>query len=144
MDLSFLPAVNAALNATATVLLVVGRRFAKRREYVVHARLMTSAFAVSALFLFFYVSHKVWKDFENTPFPGEGLAHALYLSILATHVLLAMSVPVLAIRLIWLGRSDRREQHRRLARVAWPIWIYVSVTGVVIYGMLYHWPWPAA
>ena len=144
MDLSFLPALNAALNATATVLLVVGRGFAKRRDFVTHARLMTAAFAVSALFLFFYVSHKVWKDFENTPFPGEGVARTIYLAILLTHVVLAMSVPVLAIRLIWLGRKDRREQHRRLARVAWPIWIYVSITGVVIYAMLYHWPWTAA
>ncbi|MDJ0788905.1 MAG: DUF420 domain-containing protein [Myxococcota bacterium] len=143
MDLSFLPALNAALNATATVLLVVARSFAKRREYVTHARLMTAAFAVSALFLFFYVSHKVWKDFENTPFPGEGIARGIYLGILLTHVVLAMSVPVLAIRLIWLGRQDRRDAHRRLARVAWPIWIYVSITGVVIYAMLYHWPWTA-
>jgi len=140
VDLSFLPTVNAALNAIATGLLVLGRRFAKRKELEAHARTMVAAFGVSSLFLVFYVSHKVWRSFENTPFPGEGAARGVYLLILATHVVLAMTVPVLAICLIWLGRSDRRDAHRRLARVAWPIWIYVSVTGVVIYGMLYHWP----
>ena len=99
---------------------------------------MLSAFAVSSLFLAFYLLHKWWRDFENTPFGGEGALQLLYLVILATHVILAMTVPFLAIALIRLGLTGRISTHRRLARVAWPIWIYVSVTGVVIYVLLYH------
>jgi uncharacterized membrane protein YozB (DUF420 family) len=137
VDLSFLPAVNAALNATASVLLVWGRRLARRREIDRHRRVMLSAFAVSSLFLAFYLAHKVWKDFENTTFHAEGLAKAAYLTLLASHVVLAASVPVFAITLIHLGLRGRFETHRRIARIAWPIWMYVSVTGVLIYLLLY-------
>ncbi len=98
---------------------------------------MLGAFAASTLFLASYLLHKVWKDFENTPFWGEGLAQVAYLVLLATHVILAMTVPPLAIVLIVLGLRGRREAHRRVARIAWPIWMYVSITGVVIYLLLY-------
>ncbi len=138
MDLSFLPAVNATLNATAAVLLLVGRRQVKQGRVREHRRVMIAAFAVSSLFLAFYLLHKASRGFENTTFHAEGLAKLAYLGLLFTHVSLAMTVPPLAIALITLGLRGRVERHRRVARIAWPIWIYVSVTGVVIYLLLYH------
>jgi uncharacterized membrane protein YozB (DUF420 family) len=138
MDLSFLPALNAALNATATALLIRGRWLARRHAVDAHRRTMLAAFAVSSLFLASYLTHKFWRDFENTTFHATGAAKLAYLILLGTHVLLAMTVPVLAIALIALGRSGRVAQHRQLARVAWPIWLYVSITGVAIYVVLYH------
>ena len=137
MDLSFLPGVNATLNAVATVLLVWGRRLARRGDIAAHRRVMLSAFGVSTLFLALYVTHKAWRSFENTTFHAEGAAKAAYLALLASHVVLAAAVPVLAITLISLGLRGRIASHRRLAKVAWPIWMYVSVTGVVIYLLLY-------
>jgi putative membrane protein len=137
MDLSFLPPVNAALNATATVLLLVGRRLARARRVAAHRAVMLSAFAVSSLFLVLYVAHKASRDFENTPFHAEGVARLGYLALLASHVTLAMAVPPLAITLIVLGARGRVARHRRLARWAWPVWVYVSVTGVLIYVLLY-------
>jgi len=138
MDLSFLPALNASLNGLATVLLVVGRGLARRGSLDAHRRVMISAFAVSSLFLVFYLTHKIWRGFEHTPYHGTGGARTAYLAILGSHLVLAMTVPVLAIALIRLGLSDRRDSHRRLARWAWPVWLYVSITGIVIYAMLYH------
>ena len=143
MDLAFLPSVNAALNAVAAALLIRGRQLARRREIDAHRRVMITAFAVSSLFLVLYVAHKAARDFENTPFHGEGLARLAYLALLASHVVLAMTVPVLAVTLIVLGLRKRLTAHRRLARVAWPIWMYVSLTGVVIYALLYHFNPPA-
>jgi uncharacterized membrane protein YozB (DUF420 family) len=143
MDFSVLPPINAALNATATVLLVVGRGLARRGEVERHRLVMIAAFGVSSLFLLFYVSHKVSRNFENTTFNAEGWAKIAYLVLLGSHVLLAMTVPIIAILLIRLGLRDDRERHRRLARIGWPIWMYVSVTGVVIYLLLYPFNPPA-
>jgi uncharacterized membrane protein YozB (DUF420 family) len=137
MELSGLPPINATLNAIATVLLVAGRRLARTGRIDAHRRTMLAAFATSALFLVLYVLHKVSRNFENTPFNVEGPAHTAYLVLLASHVTLAMTIPAFAIALVVLGLRDRRERHRRLARVAWPIWMYVSVTGVLIYLLLY-------
>ena len=137
MDLSFLPAVNAGLNGAATALLVAGRIWIRRGRVAAHRRAMLSAFAVSSLFLVLYVAHKAWRGFESTPYHGAGVARVLYLAILFSHLTLAMTVPVLAIRLVRLGLGGRIERHRRLAVVAWPIWMYVSLTGVVIYLLLY-------
>ncbi len=138
MDLSFLPPVNAALNATAAVLLVVGRHLARNQRYEAHRRVMSAAFAVSSLFLLLYVAHKASRGFVNTEFHVEGIAHVAYLVMLVSHVTLAMTVPVFAIALVVLALRGRRDRHRRLARFAWPIWMYVSVTGVLIYVLLYH------
>lgn len=138
MDLSFLPAVNATLNAVAAVLLVRGRWLIRQGRREAHRATMLSAFAVSSVFLFFYVLHKWSRGFENTSYNAEGLAKALYLALLFSHVVLAMTVPVLAIVLIRLGLTDRIASHRRLARIAWPVWMYVSITGVTIYVLLYH------
>jgi uncharacterized membrane protein YozB (DUF420 family) len=138
MDLSVLPACNATLNAIAAVLLLRGRALARRGRIDAHRRTMLAAFAVSSLFLALYVLDKASRGFESTTFHVTGAAKLAYLALLFSHVLLAMTVPVFAISLITLGLRGRIARHRRLARVAWPIWIYVSVTGVVIYLLLYQ------
>jgi uncharacterized membrane protein YozB (DUF420 family) len=144
LDLHFLPPVNASLNALAAALLIYGRILIRRgpENEPAHKRVMISAFAVSSVFLVLYVLHKWSRAFENTTLNVEGAAQAAYLLLLASHVTLAMTVPVLAIWLIRLGltidRPGIRVRHRRLARWAWPVWMYVSVTGVVIYVLLYH------
>ena len=138
MDFAILPPINAALNATATLLLIFGRRLARQGQVARHKRVMISAFAVSSLFLLLYVTHKVSRNFENTTFNVEGWAKGAYLALLGSHVLLAMTVPVIAITLVVLGFKDNRRLHKRIARIGWPIWMYVSVTGVLIYFLLYH------
>ena len=139
MDLASLPAVNATLNAIAAVLLVRGRLLIRRGQVDAHRRTMLTAFAVSTLFLALYLLHKASRGFESTTLHVGAAAKAAYLLMLASHVLLAMTVPVFAILLIRHGLAGRIAQHRRLARIAWPIWIYVSVTGVLIYFLLYQW-----
>jgi uncharacterized membrane protein YozB (DUF420 family) len=139
VDLSFLPSVNASLNAGAAVLLLVGRGFIRRGQIDAHRRTMLAAFGVSTVFLALYIAHKVSRDFQNTTFAAVGLAKSAYLALLASHVLLAMTVPVLAIALIRFGLKGEIARHRGLARWAWPIWMYVSLTGVLIYFLLYHW-----
>ena len=99
---------------------------------------MLSAFGVSSVFLASYVTHKVVFGFESTTFNVTGAWKLAYLVFLVSHVLLAALVPVLAVSLIALGLRGRIEAHRNLARLAWPIWVYVSVTGVMIYVLLYH------
>ncbi len=143
MDFSLIPPVNAALNATSMALLLWGRALVKRGEVERHRRVMLSAFGVSSLFLLLYVGHKVSRNFENTTFNAEGWGKVAYLVLLGSHVLLAMTVPVFAIWLIRLGLADDRARHRRIARVAWPIWMYVSITGVLIYLLLYPFNPPA-
>lgn len=138
MDLSSLPAWNAALNAVAAALLLRGRALARRGEIAAHRATMLCAFAVSTLFLTSYVIHKVSRDFESTPFHAVGLAKAAYLALLFSHVALAMTVPPLALTLVVFGLRGQIARHRRLARFAWPVWMYVSVTGVAIYVLLYH------
>jgi len=138
MDLSGLPAINASLNTLATALLLYGRALVKRGRIDAHRRVMLSAFAVSSVFLAFYVAHKASRSFQNTTFNAHGIAKAAYLALLASHVVLAMLVPFLALALIRFGLRGEIAQHRRLARIAWPIWLYVSITGVVVYALLYH------
>jgi len=140
LDLSFLPAVNATLNGLAAVLLTVGLVLIKRGRREAHKRAMLGAFSLSALFLVSYVVHYVWraavKGGAHTRY--EGPASTLYYLILISHIILAITAPFFAIALIRLGLTGRFEKHKRLARVGWPVWMYVSVTGVVIYLMLYH------
>jgi uncharacterized membrane protein YozB (DUF420 family) len=138
VDLSSLPAVNASLNAVAAALLWRGRALIRRGEVDAHRRTMIAAFAVSTLFLALYLLHKASRGFENTTFHAEGAAKLAYLALLFSHVVLAATVPLFALSLIALGLRGRVAQHRRLARIAWPIWMYVSVTGVLIYALLYH------
>ncbi len=139
MDVPLLPTLNALLNALAAGLLLRGRALVRRGRVDAHRRTMLAAFATSTLFLVLYVAHKVSSGFESTSFHAEGAARVAYLALLFSHVVLAMAVPPLAITLIRRGLRGEITRHRRLARVAWPIWIYVSATGVVIYALLYLW-----
>jgi uncharacterized membrane protein YozB (DUF420 family) len=144
LSVSDLPAVNASLNAIATVLLVTGLLLIKRGRVEAHKRAMLAAFGVSVLFLACYLAYHT-MIVGSRPFGGTGAVRYVYYSILLTHIVLAATVPFLAIRTIYLGLRDRRAQHRRLARWTFPIWLYVSVTGVLIYLMLYWlYPPPAA
>lgn len=147
MSHSILPPINAALNVLATFMLLAGFVLIKRRRVSAHRNCMIGTFAVSTLFLVLYVTHKVWKAAAgaglHTTFNHEGPARLFYLAILFTHLTLACLVPVLAIVLIRLGLRRMDRKHRRLARVAFPIWLYVSITGVLIYLMLYHWNVPS-
>lgn len=138
-----LPAVNAGLNAISTVLLLAGFRFIRAKKIQMHRRMMISAFSVSMIFLACYLLHK-WHLVEttgsfNTTFQGTGVWRGVYFFILITHVLLAITVPVLATITISRGLKMNVEKHRRIARITLPIWLYVSVTGVVVYFMLYQW-----
>jgi uncharacterized membrane protein YozB (DUF420 family) len=137
MDVPALPTLNAALNALAAGLLLLGRALVRRGRIDAHRRCMLAAFATSTLFLALYVLHKTLSGFESTTFHVEGLARLAYLMLLVSHVCLAMTVPPLAIVLIRRGLRGEIARHRRLARIAWPIWIYVSATGVLIYLLLY-------
>lgn len=134
-----LATVNAALNALATVLLVLGFVFIKQRRETAHKVTMVSAFVVSIIFLICYLAYHVWPvGAKATPFPGPNPIKTVYYIMLFTHIVLAAAVPFLTIRQIQLGFQDRRLEHIRLARWTFPIWLYVSVTGVLIYLMLYH------
>jgi putative membrane protein len=131
-----LATVNAALNAAATVLLVTGYVLIKQRREVAHKWVMLAAFGVSIVFLGCYLTYHYRVG--SVPFTGIGVVRPIYYAILLTHVILAASVPFLAGVTIYLGLKDRRVRHRRWAWWTFPIWLYVSVTGVVIYVLLYH------
>jgi putative membrane protein len=134
-----LATLNASLNALAAVLLVTGYVLIRRRHERAHRNVMLAAFAVSVAFLTSYLAYHVWPiGAKATPFPGEGPMLLVYRVILITHIVLAAAVPFLAMRTIWLGYVDRRTKHRRLGRWTFYIWLYVSVTGVLIYWMLYQ------
>ena len=139
MPINF-PLLNALLNALAAVLLIVGFVLIKGRRERAHQWTMLAAFGVSVVFLLSYVAYHVWPiGAATTPFGGRGGLRVVYFTILISHIVLAMAVPVLAICTIYFGLRERRVAHRKLARWTLPIWLYVSVTGVVIYMMLYHW-----
>ncbi len=139
-DIHPLPTINALLNGLATILLIVGYVLIKQRREIAHRNVMLSAFAVSVVFLICYLAYHVWPvGALNRPFGGTGTIRFVYFAILISHIVLAMTVPVLATWNIYLGLTDRRAAHRRLAVWTFPIWLYVSITGVVIYLMLYHW-----
>lgn len=134
-----LPTVNALLNATATVLLVIGYVLIKARREQAHKVAMLSAFGVSIAFLACYVVYHLQPDsLKSGHFSGPPAARYVYFGILIPHIILAAVVPVLAGVTIYFGLRDRRAAHRRVARWTLPIWLYVSVTGVIIYAMLYH------
>jgi uncharacterized membrane protein YozB (DUF420 family) len=130
-----LPAVNAILNATCAVLLVWGYILIRRRRKQAHKRVMITAFVTSCAFLTCYLIYH-WHV-GSVHFPHAGLLRTVYLSILTTHTALAATVPVLAIITLNRGLSARFDKHRAIARWTLPIWLYVSVTGVVVYLMLY-------
>lgn len=133
-----LATVNAALNTVAAILLVAGWVSILRGHWRAHRAAMVAAFATSAVFLVSYLVYH-WLEGSRKYAGPESLRIAYYV-ILLTHVLLAAAVPVLAVRMFFLAWKGRWEAHRRLGRITMPIWLYVSVTGVVIYLMLYHLP----
>lgn len=133
-----LPHVNAGLNALATVLLVSGYRLIRRGREAAHRRAMLACFGVSVLFLTSYSIYHVHVPSVRFPEYPPALVRTFYRIVLATHIVLAAIVPILAPVTIYLGLADRRRAHRRLARWTFPIWLYVSVTGVVVYLMLYQ------
>lgn len=131
-----LPGVNATLNATASILLIWGYTLIRRRKIETHRKVMLTAFAVSILFL---VSYLIYHARVGTVrFQGTGAIRTVYLTILFTHTVLAAIVPILAILTLRRGLKADYTRHRAIARWALPIWLYVSVTGVVVYWMLYR------
>lgn len=131
-----LAGVNALLNGTATVCLVLGYLFIRRGRRDLHMRAMLGAVGASALFLVFYVTRFLLTGTHE--FAGEGVARTIYLTILFSHMVLAVVVVPLVLRLLYLAAKERFDAHRRLARWTFPIWMYVSVTGIVVYLMLYQ------
>ena len=136
MTVRDLPTLNAILNAAAAVLLVWGYTLIRRGKRDTHRKVMLAAFATSCLFLVCYLVYHA--QVGTVRFQGTGALRTLYLTILGTHTVLAAAVPVLAIITLRRGLAARYDRHRRLARWTLPIWLYVSVTGVVVYLMLYH------
>jgi uncharacterized membrane protein YozB (DUF420 family) len=136
IELSDLPALNAILNGTSAILLMAGYVLIRRGERVLHKRCMLAALGVSAAFLTSYVIYHA--NVGSRPFPGTGAVRGIYFAILITHVLLAATIPPLALVTASRGLRGRYDRHVRIARWTLPVWLYVSVTGVVIYLMLYQ------
>ena len=136
MSVSDLPTLNAILNGTAAALLLAGYISIRARRIDVHRRFMLSAFATSVLFLVSYVTYHAQAGSRS--FQGQGLVRLVYFVILITHVVLAAAIVPLALVTLRRGLARADAAHRRLAHWTWPIWMYVSITGVIIYLMLYH------
>lgn len=134
--LSLLPSLNAGLNATSAFLLVLGVIFIRQGAWTGHALCMCSAMVTSTLFLVSYLTYHFFHG--STPFTGTGWIRPVYFGILISHTLLAAAVLPLAWTSLILALRSRFERHVKWARVTFPIWLYVSVTGVVIYWMLYR------
>jgi putative membrane protein len=136
LALADLPALNAVLNATSAILLSAGYRFIRRRQITAHKRCMLAACATSALFLMSYLTYHYYVG--SMPFRGQGWVRPLYFTILISHTALAATIVPLAIMTLFRAWKADFRRHARLARWTWPIWMYVSVTGVIIYVMLYQ------
>lgn len=139
VSFSDLPTVNASLNTTAAVLLIVGFVMIRRGRIRAHRACMLAAFACSVLFLVSYLIYHYTAG--SVRFPGTGTARTIYLGILLTHTVLAALVPFLVVITLVRALRERFDAHRRIARWTLPIWLYVSVTGVVVYWMLYRMSW---
>lgn len=133
-----LPRVNASLNGLATILLLLGYGLIKSGRPKAHQATMLSAFATSIVFLGCYLVYHYFAGSKR--FEGTGVVRTVYFAILLSHVILAVAVPVLASITIFRALTKQWERHKQIARITFPIWLYVSVTGVIIYAMLYHWP----
>ncbi|GAB4513160.1 MAG: DUF420 domain-containing protein [Anaerolineae bacterium] len=137
MRVTDLPTVNATLNAISATLLVLGFIFIKRRQWRVHRAFMLAAFATSTLFLISYLIYHY--NAGSVPFQGQGSIRIVYFALLISHVILAALVVPLALLTLYWPFKKRFSVHRRIARWTLPIWLYVSVTGVLVYLMLYRW-----
>lgn len=136
MSVADLPTLNAVLNGVAGILLVLGFVEIKRRRIDVHRRYMIAAFVMSILFLVSYVIYHLQAG--SRPFPGTGIWRTIYFAILIPHVILAAAVPPLAFVTLRRGLVRNDAAHRKIAKITLPIWLFVSVTGVVVYLMLYQ------
>lgn len=143
MTLNDIPALNASLNALATVLLTIGFIQIKRGNREAHRKVMFSACIVSAVFLVGYVAHKILIRGVHTPFGGEGAIRTVYYTMLISHILLAIAIAYLVPRTFLFAIKGNYERHKAWTKWTFPIWYYVSVTGVLVYFFLYQW-WPAA
>ena len=139
MSVSDLPALNAGLNAISTLLLLAGFIFIKSENKIAHRNCMVGAFSVSCVFLITYVLHKILVQGVHTPFGGEGFLKPLYYGMLISHIILAIVIVPLILVTMTHAIKGRFEKHRAWARWTFPLWFYVSVTGVLIYFMLYQW-----
>jgi len=135
----FFPPLNASLNALSGVFLLIAFRYIKARNIPMHRRFMLAACTSSVLFLICYVTYHSLRGGVVTRFAGTGGWKTLYLSILTSHTILAVTILPLAILSVRNGLKMRVPQHRRVARWTFPLWMYVSVTGVLVYFFLYHW-----
>ncbi len=136
MSIRDLPAINATLNAISAVLLTIGWLLIRARRREAHRKVMLAAFATSILFLISYLVYHF--NVGSVRFQQTGAIRTIYLTILLTHTVLAATVPFLAVITLRRAWAARFDQHRRIARITLPIWLYVSVTGVVVYWMLYR------
>ena len=136
MSVADLPALNAVLNGTAAVLLVTGYILIRKGHREAHKRVMLAAFTVSTVFLISYLTYHFLAGVVY--YPGTGAIRIIYLTILTTHTALAVTVPVLAIITLRRGLKGWFARHKKIARWTLPIWLYVSVTGVIVYLMLYQ------
>jgi uncharacterized membrane protein YozB (DUF420 family) len=136
ISVSQLPSVNAALNSLSAILLVGGYLFIKSRNIKAHKACMLSAFGSSILFLACYLVYHY--QVGSVPFKGQGGMRLVYFTILLTHTILATTVVPLALVTLFRAFRERFDAHRRIARWTFPIWLYVSVTGVIVYCMLYR------
>jgi uncharacterized membrane protein YozB (DUF420 family) len=134
---AFFPALNATLNGTSAVLLLTGRILIAKRRILAHRACMISAMIASALFLCCYLFFHY--EAGNVRFLGQGWARPVYFTILISHVILAIVIVPMAIITLNRGLKARYDKHRAIARCTWPLWMYVSVTGVIVYFMLYRW-----
>jgi uncharacterized membrane protein YozB (DUF420 family) len=124
------------LNGTAAILLVIGLVLIRQGKVAAHKRVMLSAFGVSTVFLISYLTYHAHAG--NVLFKGTGTIRTVYLVILTTHSMLAATVPVLAIITLNRALKEQFDRHQAIAKLTWPIWMYVSVTGVIVYFMLFH------
>ena len=136
MDYTVLPTVNATLNAIAGLFLLAGFVLIRRRRIQAHRNAMLGAFASSTLFLISYLIYHA--QVGSRPFTGQGVVRYAYFTILISHVILATAILPMAISTLSRGLRGRYEDHRRIAKRTFPIWMYVSVTGVIVYVMLYQ------
>lgn len=137
--MNVLPAINASLNATSGVCLLIAYVFIKKRQIARHRRFMLAACTSSLLFLVFYVLNHYLRHGIVTRFQGAGIIRPIYLAILISHTILAVVIIPMAILSVRNGLKMRVPQHRRIARWTFPLWMYVSVTGVLVYFFLYQW-----
>lgn len=137
--MNVLPAINASLNATSGVCLLIAYVFIKKRQIARHRRFMLAACTSSLLFLVFYVLNHYLRHGIVTRFQGAGIIRPIYFAILISHMILAVVIIPMAILSVRNGLKMRVPQHRRIARWTFPLWMYVSVTGVLVYFFLYQW-----